>query len=193
MQGERSYTNQTIKIRGIINMEQKAEDLRQLKGIGEILAKRLGEAGLDSFAKIAEAGEEGLKEIHGVTSRNINSILEQAKRLSEAAHAGRAARVETLHLRLSEVKEQIRALTETTRVRFQEELPGKCGKKLTSDLVRIEDALERMHDVCTKGSKRAGKALAKAHKRVSGLEEAGIKKVHKGLKRARKTVLKAIK
>lgn len=174
-------------------MEQSAKELQQLKGIGSVLAKRLSEAGLNSFAKIAKAGEEGLKAVNGVSPRNINSILEQAKLLSEASHSGRAARVEALQQQLSEVKEKVHTLAEATRQRFQEETSGKCGKKLTSDLVRIEDALERMDNGCKKGSKRAGKALINAQKRVAGLEDASIKKVRKGFKRARKAVLKALK
>jgi len=42
-------------------MVHTAEDLLQLKGVGRILAKRLYDAGFDSFDKIAQGGEEGLK------------------------------------------------------------------------------------------------------------------------------------
>jgi hypothetical protein len=174
-------------------MVQTAADLEQLKGVGKVLAKRLYDAGFDSFAKIAQAGEEGLKKVRGVSPRYLGSILEQARQLSETAHTGRQARVEVLKQRLTEVKEQVQVLTETTRQRFQEELSGKSGKKLTSDLVRIEDALEQMNVGGKKKSKRAGKALIKAQKRVAGLEDASLKKVHKGLKRARKTMLRALR
>lgn len=174
-------------------MVQTAADLEQLKGVGKVLAKRLYDAGFDSFAKIAQAGEEGLKKVRGVNPRYLGSILEQARQLSETAHTGSQARVEALKQRLNEVKEQVQVLTETTRQRFQEELSGKSGKKLTSDLVRIEDALEQMNVGGKKKSKRAGKALIKAQKRVAGLEDASLKKVHKGLKRARKTMLRALR
>ncbi|HEY5512548.1 MAG TPA: helix-hairpin-helix domain-containing protein [Geomonas sp.] len=174
-------------------MVQTTADLEQLKGVGKVLAKRLYDAGFDSFAKIAQAGEEGLKKVRGVNPRYLGSILEQARQLSETAHTGRQARVEVLKQRLTEVKEQVQVLTETTRQRFQEELSGKSGKKLTSDLVRIEDALEQMNVGGKKKSKRAGKALIKAQKRVAGLEDASLKKVHKGLKRARKTMLRALR
>lgn len=174
-------------------MVQTAADLEQLKGVGRVLAKRLYDAGFDSFAKIAQAGEEGLKKVRGVNPRYLGSILEQARQLSEATLTGRQARVEALKQRLSEVKEQVQALAETTRQRFQEELSGKSGKKLTSDLVRIEDALEQITDGGKKKSKRAGKALIKAQKRVAGLEDASLKKVRKGLKRARKTMLRALR
>ena len=174
-------------------MVQTAAELQQLKGIGRILVQRLLEAGLDSFAKIAQAGEDGLKKVRGLNPRNINSILEQAKLLSEASHTGRLARAKALQQRLSEVKEMVRSLAETTRERFPEELTGKCGKKLTSDLIRIEDALVQINDGGKRGSKRVAKALSKTHKRLAGLEGASLKKVHKGLKKARKAVLKAPK
>jgi hypothetical protein len=168
------------------------EDLLQLKGIGRVLVKRLQEAGLDSFAKVAQAGEAELLKINGINPHKVSSIVEQAKLLSEAAHAGHQARIETLQLRLTEVKEKVQALAETTRERFQQELAGKWGKKLSSDLVRIEDALGLVVDGGKKSAKRAGKALDKAQKRVDGLEGASLKKVHKGFKKARKAVLSAL-
>lgn len=173
-------------------MVQTAEELQQLKGVGRILAKRLYDAGFDSFAKIAQAGEEGLLKVRGVTPRYLGTILEQAKQLAEAAHHDRPARAEAIQQRLSEVKEQLQTLAESARQRFQQDLAGKAGKKLTSDLVRIEDALERLGDGGKKSYKRAGKALIKAEKRVTGLEDCSLKKVRKGLKRARKAVLKAL-
>jgi len=165
---------------------------QQLKGVGRILAKRLFDAGYDSFAKIAQAGEEGLKKVRGIPPRSVGSLLAQAKELAAVAHADGQSREEALQQRLCEVKGLLQSLAVTTRQRFQDELAGKSGKKLAADLVRIEDALERVHDGGKKGAKRAGKALAKAQKRVAGLEEASLKKVRKGLKRARKAVLKAL-
>lgn len=173
-------------------MVQTAAELQQLKGVGRVLGKRLYDAGFDSFKKIAQAGEEGLNKVRGITPRNVKGILEQAKQLSEAPHPADPAAAEALQQRLSEVREQVQALAQTTRQRFQEKLSGRSGKKLSADLVRIEDTLERMQDSGKKGSKRVAKALAKAQKRVIGLEDASLKKVRKGLKRARKAVLKAL-
>jgi glutamate/tyrosine decarboxylase-like PLP-dependent enzyme len=173
-------------------MVQTAADLQQLKGVGRILGKRLYDAGFDSFAKIAHAGEQGLQKVRGISPRYLKTIVEQATQLVQAAHPDRPDRAEALQQRLSEVKVQLQTLAETTRQRFQQQLVGKPGKKLTLDLVRIEDALEMMTDGGKKGARRAGKALAKAEKRVAGLEEASLKKVRKGLKRARKAVLKAL-
>lgn len=174
-------------------MVRTATDLQQLKGVGRILAKRLFDAGFDSFSKIAQAGEEGLKRVRGISPRATGLIVEQAKQLSQAPPTTHAQPGEAVTKRLSEVREKIESLARETRERFREELTGRCGKKLTSDLVRIEDALLQMVERGGKRSKRARKALVKTEKRVAGLENASLKKVRKGVKRARKAVLKALK
>ena len=173
-------------------MEQTAAELQQLKGVGRILGKRLYDAGFDSFSKIAQAGAQGLQKIRGINPRHLETIVEQARQLAQAGHPEHPAPAEGMQQRLSEVKLQLQSLAESTRQRFQSELAGKPGRKLTLDLVRIEDALERMTDGGKQRSKRAGKALVKAEKRVAGLEDASLKKVRKGLKRARKAVLKGL-
>lgn len=57
-------------------------DLQQIKGVGTATAKLLQDAGYDSFARIAEAGEAGLKKIGGINQRAIRSIVEQAGKLA---------------------------------------------------------------------------------------------------------------
>jgi hypothetical protein len=175
-------------------MEQTATDLRQLKGIGKILVKRLQDAGLDSFAKIAQAGEKELSRIKGINPLKISSILDQAKQFAEVEPAAEPVAAGVVQRRLVEVKELVRTLAETTRERFQQELEGKCGKKLALDLSRIQETLGSIGIEGKKKSRRAGKALKKVQKRVAGLApDAGLKKVRKTLKRARKAVLKAVK
>jgi len=173
-------------------MVQTAADLKKLKGVGAILGKRLYDAGFDSFAKIVQAGEEGLKRVRGVSPRAIGSILEQAGELARLEHQGETEADEAMQLRLSELRDKIETLARTTRDRFGEKMTGKCGRKLSSDLVRIEDALTQMHGFGKKRSKRTDKVLIKAEKRVLGLETASLKKVRKGLKRTRKMVLKTL-
>ena len=173
-------------------MVQKEADLQQLKGVGSILAKRLRDAGYDSFAKIAEAGEDGLKKVRGISPRALPAILEQARQLAEGPQQGKADRQQAVRQQVTEVRDRIQGIAESARQRYQDQLSGKSGKKFTLDLVRIEKALGMMGDGGGKRSKRAGKALSKAEKRVAGLEQASLKKIHKGLKRARKAVRKAL-
>jgi len=172
-------------------MKQTAKELRQIKGIGNVLVKRLQDAGLDSFAKIARAEQEKLQKIKGLSQRDVASIQEQAARLAEAGHPDRIS-VEQLQQRLSEVQGEIRTVAQSTRDRLEEKLAGKCGKKLESELLRIEETLERLNLEGKKRAKRAGKALDKVRQRVADLsEDASLKKVRKTLKRARQTVVKA--
>lgn len=173
-------------------MVQSTADFRQLKGVGVILGKRLYDAGFDSFAKIAQAGEEGLRKVRGVNSRHIASILEQARELAGLDREERKDPAQLMRQRVTEVREKVEGLAETTRNRFANEMSDKCGRKLGSDLERIENALSQMHDFGNKRSKRIAKILAKTEKKVAGLEEASIKKVRKGFKKARKAVLKAL-
>jgi len=174
-------------------MVQSTADLKQLKGVGMILGKRLYDAGFDSFTKIVHAGEEGLKKVRGVSPRTINSILEQSRQLAGIEHREEREPGDVMQQRVSEVREKVETLAQATRDRFAEEMSGKCGRKLSSDLSKMESALVQMHDFGKKRSKRVSKALVKAEKRVTGLEDASLKKVRKGFKRARKAVLNALK
>ena len=173
-------------------MVQSAADFRQLKGVGPILGKRLYDAGFDSFAKIVEAGEEGLRKVRGINARHIASIVAQAGELAGREHPEPQEPGQLMQRRVSEVREKVESLAQTTRDRFAKEMSDKCGRKIGSDLVRIENALMQMHDFGSKRSKRVAKALKKAEKKVTGLEEASLKKVRKGFKKARKAVLKTL-
>lgn len=173
-------------------MAQPAKKLQQLKGIGDVLAQRLKDAGLESYAGIVEAGEAGLEKIRGINPQAIPSILAQAKELSQVKSAAKTERIEAIKSRIVAVREKLNRLAETTRERFSNELERKCGKKLTGNLEGTFEALDRMDKSALKKLKRAGRGLVKAEKRMEGLEEAGLKKVRKGLKRSRKALLKAL-
>jgi len=174
-------------------MVQSAADLQKSRGVGKVLAKRFQEAGLTSFPSIAQAGEEGLGKVRGINPRAAGAILEQAKQLSRDEQPGDAADDQAVRERLSGVREKIQSVARATRNRFQDRLTGKCGKKMTSDLVRIEDTLARMSKAGPKRSKRIGKALSKVERRLTGLEDSGLKKVRKWLKKVRKGLLKAVR
>jgi len=174
-------------------MVQSAAALQRLRGVGKVLAKRLQEAGLTSFSSIAQAGEVGLGKVPGINPRAAGSIQEQANELSRDEQPGDEAGDQAVKERLSGVREKIQSVARATRNRFRDRLTGKCGKKLTSDLVRIEDALAKMSKGGPKRSKRIGKALSKVERRLTGLEDSGLMKVGKGLKKVRKWLLKAVR
>jgi ribosomal protein S13 len=172
---------------------QPASELLQIKGVGKVLAQRLLDAGLDSFARIAEAGEEGLKNVRGIPPRAIGPIVVRARQLSRNQPAGQEQREESLKNRVADLRDKVQSVAQSARERYQEQLGGRRGKKLSADMVRIEDALGQLGDGGgQKRYKRAVKALTKADKRVSGLDEASLKKIRKRVKRARKVVLKAL-
>ena len=83
-------------------MKAGMKGMQKLKGIGEVLSRRLIEAGYDTFAKVAVAAEEELRKIQGINPRQIKSIVAQASELAEEAEKGRAEKVEELKKKLEE-------------------------------------------------------------------------------------------
>jgi ribosomal protein S13 len=162
------------------------KELQQIKGVGEVVAQRLVEAGFDSFAKVAEAGEEGLRNIRGITPRSIPSILEQAQRLAVDAKEGPDAR----HLALKETSErlqkQAQELVAAVRERLSDKLPEKKGIRLEKEMGKLLKGLVKVQKRQGIRIKRAQKSLAKTGKRLEGLAESGIKGLTRGLKKARK-------
>ncbi|HEY6006972.1 MAG TPA: helix-hairpin-helix domain-containing protein, partial [Geobacteraceae bacterium] len=76
----------------------------------------------------------------------------------------------------------------SVRDRFGAEAAGKCGKKVEKEIVKLIDSLEMVEGKLESRPKRADKGLGKAAKRLSGLADADLKGVRKGLKRARKSL-----
>jgi hypothetical protein len=70
-------------------MNKAMKELQKLKGIGEVLARRLIEASYDTIAKVAAAEEHGLKEIPGLNPRKVRSIVTQAREMTSAAEKSR--------------------------------------------------------------------------------------------------------
>ena len=169
-------------------MSLTARELQQIKGIGEVLAVRLLEAGHDSFAKIVKLGESGLKEIKGINPKAIPDIIAQAARLSEKKSGSGDEKVVALNGALQGLRQSVQELTRAARDRFSEKLAGKTGKKLTESLVRFIDAVEKLEDKAGTKIKRSGKAVMKAEQQLEGLAETGLKELRKGLKRARKAL-----
>lgn len=169
-------------------MKTPVSELLQLKGVGDILSKRFVEAGLDSCAKIAEAGVDGLKRIKGLNPRIYGSLLEQAGQMASATAGDREHRADELKRAIAGLRDRVQGLVEKSRERFHDLLAGKPGKKLTRDLVKILDTLDGIEQKLPKRLKRAGKGLQKAEKRLSGFDTSPLPKLCKGVKKARKTL-----
>jgi ribosomal protein S13 len=168
-------------------MEKSVQkELQQIKGVGEVVAQRLVEAGYDSFAKVAEAGEEGLRRIRGIDPRGISSILEQAQKLAADVREGTDAQRLALQETAERLQKQVRELAATLRERLADKLPEKKGVRLEKEVDKLLKGLAKVQKQQGIRIKRARKSLAKTGKRLEGLAENGIKGLTRGLKKARK-------
>jgi len=183
-------THKTKPVEGF--MKKKINELKQLKGVGEVLARRLVEAGFDTFAKVTAAGEEGLEKIQGINQRMVSAILEQAGQLAGEGRATKTQKVEELKRHAASLKEQLQGVALRVRENFQEELAGKNGKKVEKQIMKVIASLEKVEGKLETRVKKAGKGLEKAGKSLAILAAAGLADIGKGLKKARKSLKKVL-
>lgn len=164
------------------------KELQKLQGVGEVLSRRFMEAGYDTFAKVAAAGEEGLRKIPGINPRMTGSIVAQAAALSTETVKSKASKTEELKLRAAALKEQVQAIALSVRDRFAADVSAKGGRKLEKEILKLIGTLEQVEGKLETRVKRAGKVLIKTEKRLEGLTVSGLKKIGKGLKKARKSL-----
>lgn len=70
-------------------MKTEMKELQKLKGIGEVLSRRLIEASYNTIAKVAAAEEHGLKRIPGMNPQKVRSIVTQAREMTAEAEKRR--------------------------------------------------------------------------------------------------------
>ena len=168
------------------------KELQQLKGVGEILANRFIEAGLDSYAAIVSAGEDGLRKIRGINPRVIPSIVAQAEQLNVASRLSHEERIAQIKEKCAVLRNIVQQATESAQKRLGEELAGKAGDKLTRSLVRLLDTIGQIEEKSHKRLKRTGKAVQKAERRLEGLVDNGYKELRKTVKKARRALTRAL-
>lgn len=66
-------------------MKEQMKELRKLKGIGEVLSRRLVESSYDTIAKVAAAEEKGLLKIAGMNPQKVRSIVAEARKMTGEA------------------------------------------------------------------------------------------------------------
>jgi Helix-hairpin-helix domain len=169
-------------------MKTEFKELQRLKGVGEVLSQRFVEAGYDTFAKIAAAGEDELKKIRGLNPRIVQSIIAQAGEMAGEEHKSKEQIIGELKARVSSLKCQAQAIALSVRDRYVDKVAGKTGKKVELELVKIVSSLEKVEGKIGNKVKKAGKGLAKAEKRLADLTDSGLKGIGKGLKKARKSL-----
>jgi Holliday junction resolvasome RuvABC DNA-binding subunit len=169
-------------------MTKAMKELQKLKGVGAVLARRIAEAGYDTFAKVAAAGEEGLRKIPGINPRLLKSIVTQAEEMAGEAEKSTVKKVEELKQQATSLKERVQEIALGVRDRFKNEVVGTVGKKVEKEISKVITSLEKVEVIMERRVKKAGKGLAKAEKRMEALADAGLKGVGKGLKKARKSL-----
>ncbi len=70
-------------------MKEQTKELQKLKGIGEILSRRLVESSYDTIAKVAAAEKKGLERIVGMNPQTVRSIVTQARKMTGEAEKRR--------------------------------------------------------------------------------------------------------
>ena len=172
-------------------MKKNLRELQLIKGVGETLGKRFIKAGYDTLDRIVAAGEDGLKSIQGINLKNIPSIIKQASSLAEEIKAERTRKVTELKAVAAEIRKQVDGISETLKTRLGEELQGKSGKRIETELRKMITALDKTESKLEKRVKRAGKGLTKAGYRLSGLTpEMEAEAIGNRLKKARKSLKK---
>ena len=66
-------------------MKLQMKEVQKLKGIGDVLSRRLVEASYDTIAKVAAAEEKGLERIAGMNPQKVRSIVTQARSMTGEA------------------------------------------------------------------------------------------------------------
>jgi len=70
-------------------MKEKMKELQKLKGIGEVLARRLVESSYDTIGKVAGAEKKGLERIAGMNPQKVRAIVTQARKMMGKAERSR--------------------------------------------------------------------------------------------------------
>jgi N utilization substance protein A len=76
---ERARAESEAKATEVISPAAQVDRLAELPGVGEKLASRLVDAGLDSYQKLAEASEEVLVRVEGIGPKTAQKLIEAAK------------------------------------------------------------------------------------------------------------------
>jgi len=63
-------------------MKNQMKELQKLKGVGEVLSRRLVESSYDTIAKVAAAEQKGLERIAGMNPQKVRAIVTQARQMT---------------------------------------------------------------------------------------------------------------
>jgi DNA anti-recombination protein RmuC len=174
-------------------MEKKSKELRKIKGIGEVLSKRLIEAGYNTFDKIAAAGEAGLKKIRGLDRLPLKPIIDQAASLAQQeSETKKARKLKDLRAAAAAIRGQVEGLARTVEDRCGDRLTEKGRGKIEKQLLKMTAALDKVKGKLESRVKPAAKGLPKAQKQLAGMADGTTDpaEVIMGLKKARRALKK---
>lgn len=63
-------------------MKEQMKELQKLKGIGEVLSRRLVESSYDTIGNVAGAEKKGLEKIMGMNPQKVRTIVTQARKMT---------------------------------------------------------------------------------------------------------------
>lgn len=167
----------------------KSDDLRLIRGIGDVLALRLRESGVSSFGDIVGGGENLLKGIKGLNPRQIPSILEQAARLSAESADQRHERIARVRERAKRLRLSVQDVAASLRERLASEIPAKKERKLSASFSRLVDMIGRLEEFEGKRLRSAEKGLDRAERKIGSLSgEDGYGRVRKRIRKSGKAL-----
>jgi len=70
-------------------MKEQMKELQKLRGIGEVLSRRLVESSYDTIAKVAGAERKGLERVVGMNPQKVQDIITQARKMTGEAEKSR--------------------------------------------------------------------------------------------------------
>jgi len=85
----RAFCGSRTVVSGEDAMKNQMKELQELKGIGDVLSRRLVESSYDTIAKVAAAEEKGLARIAGMTPQRVRNIVTQARKMTGEAEKSR--------------------------------------------------------------------------------------------------------
>jgi len=70
-------------------MKEQMKELQKIKGIGEVLSRRLVESSYDTIGKVAGAEKKGLERIAGMNPQKVRTIVTRARKMTGEAEKSR--------------------------------------------------------------------------------------------------------
>lgn len=175
-------------------MESTVKQLQQIKGVGDVLARRLAEAGFDTLPRLAAATEQDLAEIKGLPPTAIPEILGQARELAvstlgEVDDRSLAKMLEDIE----RLRTGVTSLVIRLRDQQSEDDGGKARRQLRKEIPRVLATLERIEASLSEQLSRLLKKLAKADAKLAGSDQRDLEALTKGLRQTRKAIDKIVR